>query len=236
MPGTGEFAERRAERRVVPLLPPGAPLWFPEPEEGRDSGLVAAGGDLSVMRLLFAYSQGIFPWYGQDTPILWWSPDPRCVLFPGEIRIPRNLRRAMRRQQYAISFNKDFDGVIRHCASVPRPGQKGTWLVPELTDALRELNRMGHAWSCEAWEGDDLAGGLYGVWLGRVFFGESMFHLRPDASKIAFIAMMEMLRQKGVALVDCQQTTPHMLRLGAREISRAEFRERLDAYVGGVAG
>lgn len=224
--------ENRAGRRGVPLLPPGAPLWFPPAEDGRNSGLLAAGGDLSPERLLAAYSRGIFPWYDEGTPILWWSPDPRCVLFPDELHIPRSLGKLLRQGRYAVSFNQSFPAVIQHCAIVPRPGQNGTWLVPEMIEAYSELHRQGFAHSVEVWDGDSLAGGLYGLWLGRAFFGESMFHLQPCASKVALVALVQLLRLRGVTLLDCQQTTPHMLRFGAREIPRRQFLHLLSQAIG----
>ena len=219
----GADSSRRADRRAVPLLPPDAPLWFPQPEQARASGLLAAGADLSPQRLLLAYSMGIFPWYDEGTPILWWSPHPRCVLFPEERHFSRSLLRLIRSNRYSVSFNRDFGSVIRHCARIPRPGQHGTWLVPEMIAAYTELHQLGIAFSVEAWEGDTLAGGLYGVRLGRVFFGESMFHLQPGASKAALATLIEVMRQSGMLLLDCQQTTAHMVSLGAREIPRPEF-------------
>lgn len=229
LPGGGRSSDReafmmhRADRRRIPLLPVGGPLWFPQEAESRESGLLAAGGDLSPQRLILAYSRGIFPWYDEGTPILWWSPDPRCVLFPAELHIPRSLGKSLRRNQFAVSFNTAFEAVIRNCAAAPRPGQHGTWLLPEMIEAYIALHRLGVAHSVEVRAGGELVGGLYGVALGRVFFGESMFHTRPDASKAAVAALVRRLREKDFVLLDCQQTTPHMVRLGAREIPRAEF-------------
>jgi leucyl/phenylalanyl-tRNA--protein transferase len=220
---SADIRPRRADKRAVPLLPPGAPLWFPPPEKARHSGLLAAGGDLSPERLLFAYSRGIFPWYDAGMPILWWSPDPRCVLFPEERHIPRRLLRLIRGGRYSVSFNRNFSAVIRRCAGVPRPGQNGTWLLPEMIRAYDELHSMGFAFSVETWEGSELVGGLYGIQLGRVFFGESMFHLRSDASKTALAALLELMGRSRMLMLDCQQTTPHMLDFGAREIPRRDF-------------
>ncbi len=222
-----------ADRRAVPWLPPGGPLIFPPLEDARESGLLAAGGDLSPERLRLAYSRGIFPWYDEGTPILWWSPDPRCVLFPGELRMSRALRRLIRAERYRVSFNRAFGDVVRHCAAVPRPGQRGTWLLPEMIAAYEELHRRDMAFSVETWEGDELVGGMYGVSLGRVLFGESMFHLRDGASKVALVTLAEAMLQRGLVLLDCQQPTPHMLRLGAREIPRGEFVALLGECVGG---
>ncbi len=205
---------------------PAEPL-FPDPEDAEPDGLVAVGGDLAPARLLAAYARGIFPWYSQGMPILGWSPDPRLVLLPRELHVPRSLRRTLRRGRYAIRADTAFDRVIRRCAEKPRPGQDGTWLVPEMIDAYVLLHRHGVAHSIEAWEGDTLAGGLYGVSLGAAFFGESMFADRPDASKVAFATLVQWLRGWRFDLVDCQVTTEHLLRFGAREIPRREFLERL---------
>ena len=214
---------QRADRRPVPLIPEGGPLWFP-PEDGwRASGLLAAGGDLSPERLVYAYGRGIFPWYDEDTPILWWSPDPRCVLFPDELHVPRSLAKTLRRGAFSFSFDRAFEAVIRNCAAASRPGQRGTWLVPDMIDAYIDLHRLGLAHSVEARADGGLVGGVYGVALGRVFFGESMFHFRPDASKAALATLVGRLRERGFVLLDCQQTTPHVVRLGAREIPRREF-------------
>ena len=216
---------------TIPLLPPGAPLWFPPVDRASEDGIVAAGGDLSPERLVLAYRSGIFPWYDEDSPILWWSPDPRCVLFPDEAHIPRRLGRDMRRGKFRFTVDADFERVIRACAAAPRPGQKGTWLIPEMVKAYIRLHHLGLARSVEAWErvaGEEiLAGGLYGVLMGRVFFGESMFHARSDGSKAAVAALVAMCRELDVEMIDCQQTTAHMLRFGAREIPRREFIRRL---------
>ena len=182
-----------------------------------------AGGDLSPKRLLYAYSRGIFPWYEADSPILWWSPDPRCVLFPERLHVSASLRRVLNSGRFSFSVDSAFSRIIRACAAVPRPGQDGTWLVPDMVEAYERLHVLGHAHSVEVWQDGELAGGLYGVLRGRAFFGESMFHLRPDASKAAVVHLISWLRERDVAVVDCQQTTPHMLRLGAEEIPRREF-------------
>ncbi len=182
-----------------------------------------AGGDLSPERLMLAYSRGIFPWYGEDSPLLWWSPDPRCVLFTHKLHVNARLRRTLRSRSFTFSVNSCFERVIRLCAEVPRPGQDGTWIVPDMVEAYLRLHELGHAHSVEVWEDGELVGGLYGVKLGRVFFGESMFHLRSYASKAAVIFLIEQLRAQGVELLDCQQATPHMLRFGAEEIPRKRF-------------
>ena len=204
-------------------MPSGGPLVFPSAEDAPAEGLLMAGGDLSPERLMLAYSRGIFPWYGEDSPLLWWSPDPRCVLFTHKLHVNARLRRTLRSRSFTFSVNSCFERVIRLCAEVPRPGQDGTWIVPDMVEAYLRLHELGHAHSVEVWEEGELAGGLYGVKLGRVFFGESMFHLRSYASKAAVIFLVEQLRAQGVELLDCQQATPHMLRFGAEEIPRKRF-------------
>ena len=204
-------------------MPSGGPLVFPSAEDAPAEGLLMAGGDLSPERLMLAYSRGIFPWYGEDSPLLWWSPDPRCVLFTHKLHVNARLRRTLRSRSFTFSVNSCFERVIRLCAEVPRPGQDGTWIVPDMVEAYLRLHELGHAHSVEVWEDGELAGGLYGVKLGRVFFGESMFHLRSYASKAAVIFLVEQLRAQGVELLDCQQATPHMLRFGAEEIPRKRF-------------
>ena len=202
---------------------------FPDPSLAEPDGLLAVGGDLSPERLLRAYAEGIFPWFDEENPILWWSPDPRLVLEPAALHVPRSLARTLRRGIYRISADRAFERVIRRCAAQERPGQRGTWITPEMVDAYLELHRLGYAHSFEAWEGDALAGGLYGVSLGAAFFGESMFADAPDASKVAFVLSVEWLRARGIGLVDCQVRTEHLVRFGAREIPRAWFLSRLAA-------
>ena len=203
-------------------------LWFPPPEAAEDYGLLAIGGDLSPERLLLAYSLGIFPWYNPGEPILWWSPDPRCVLFPAELHISRSLQRFMRKRSYRISFNENFAGVIYWCRGL-RAGLdgSGTWITLEMKKAYIRLHELGFAHSVECWDGDQLVGGLYGVCIGRCFFGESMFSRCANASKVVLVHLMEYLQDKGFELLDCQQTTDHLLSMGAREISRQEFLQHL---------
>ena len=208
-------------------MPEGGPLWFPPVRQALDGGLLMVGGDLSPERLIFAYSRGIFPWYEQGSPILWWSPDPRCVLFPENIHVGSRLRRVLNSGRFRFSVDTCFDRVIRACADTPRPGQSGTWIVPDMVEAYERLHRLGHSHSVEVWQDGELAGGLYGVRVGRAFFGESMFHWKTDASKAAVVHLAAWLRDCGVLMVDCQQTTPHMLRLGAEEIPRSVFLARL---------
>lgn len=206
---------------------PEEPLVFPDPEEADPDGLVAVGGDLSPRRLITAYSKGIFPWYSETTPILWWSPDPRLVLFPPELHVSRSLRRVLNANRFELTFDADFQAVVSACSATPRPGQHGTWLLPEMIQAYVRLHHMGLAHSVEAWEDGRLVGGLYGVALGRAFFGESMFYKEANASKAALVRLVRFLQHKGFLLLDCQQTTRHMLRFGAREIPRRRFLEML---------
>lgn len=202
-------------------------VMFPDPELAEPDGLLAIGGDLSPERLLTAYAQGIFPWYSEENPILWWSPDPRLVLDPAELHVSRSLRRTLSRGAFRVASDTAFEAVIRRCAERERPGQHGTWITAEMIDAYVRLHALGFAHSFEAWDGDALAGGLYGVSLGAAFFGESMFADRPDASKVAFATAVEWLAARGVTLVDCQVRTDHLVRFGAREIPRRAFLERL---------
>ncbi|MBO5489929.1 MAG: leucyl/phenylalanyl-tRNA--protein transferase [Mailhella sp.] len=216
---------------MTPVLPAGGPLWFPPAENADSDGLVLVGGDLSPSRLLLAYSSGIFPWYGEGQPILWWSLDPRCVLFLEKLHVPASLRRVMNSGRFSFTEDACFDRVIQACATAPRPGQDGTWITPEMAFAYYRLHRLGHAHSIEVWEDGRLVGGLYGVQTGRVFSGESMFHLADDASKAAVVHLASWLQKRGITLIDCQQTTRHMTRFGAEEVSRAAYlallRERL---------
>lgn len=203
-------------------------LWFPPVMEAEDFGLLAIGGDLSAERLLLAYSLGIFPWYNQGEPILWWSPDPRCVLFPSELHISHSLQRFMKKSNYRISFNENFAGVIYWCRGL-RAGLdgSGTWITPEMRSAYLRLHELGFAHSVECWDEDQLVGGLYGVCIGRCFFGESMFSRSDNASKVVLVRLMEYLQERNFVLLDCQQTTGHLLSMGAREISREEFQRHL---------
>jgi leucyl/phenylalanyl-tRNA--protein transferase len=198
-------------------------LAFPPPERAPRAGPLAIGGDLRPERLLLAYSLGIFPWYGEGEPILWHSPDPRMVLLVDDIRVPRSLRRTLARGLFRLSLDTAFPRVVEACARVSRPGQAGTWITEAMREAYVELHRRGFAHSAEAWRGDELAGGLYGVSLGGVFFGESMFARVADASKAAFVALVEQLRRWGIRLVDCQVYTEHLARFGAREWPRRDF-------------
>ncbi len=200
---------------------------FPSPELAEDDGLLAVGGDLDGDRLLLAYSMGIFPWYSEDSPILWWSPDPRLVLFPEEFKVSRSLRQTIRKGVYCVTFDTSFSAVIGNCAEVRRKGGAGTWLTDEMKEAYCGLHEAGFAHSVESWSNGELAGGLYGVALGRVFFGESMFTVKKDASKVALEGLVRRLIEQGFLLIDCQMTTQHLLSLGAREIPRSEFLKML---------
>ncbi|MEI6226666.1 MAG: leucyl/phenylalanyl-tRNA--protein transferase [Deltaproteobacteria bacterium] len=200
---------------------------FPDPELAEPDGLLAVGGDLSAERLLRAYSEGIFPWYSEETPILWWSPEPRMVLLPGDLHVPRSLERTLRSGRYLVRSDTAFGEVIRRCAAKDRPDQDGTWITAEMVEAYERLHALGHAHSFEAWDEQGLAGGVYGVSIGAAFFGESMFADRPDASKAAFATAVRWMRGRGIELVDCQVDTDHLRRFGAREIPRAEFLARL---------
>ncbi len=196
-------------------------LWFPPVEEAESVGLLAVGGDLSPQRLLFAYSLGIFPWYNPGEPILWWAPDPRCVLFPEQIHISRSLRKILRRGDFRVSFDENFSAVIDACREVRSAG--GTWITPEMRHAYLELHRLGFAHSVECRQAGHLVGGLYGISLGRCFFGESMFSCQPNASKVALATLALQLQRQGFRMIDCQQTSAHLLSLGAQEIPRDEF-------------
>ena len=201
---------------------------FPDPVHADEDGLLAVGGDLSPHRLLMAYAQGIFPWYSENSPILWWSPDPRLVLEPARIHVPKRLERILRQGRFRFTLDTAFEQVIAGCADTPRCGACGTWIVPEMLAAYCRLHELGFAHSIEVWSGETLVGGLYGVALGGAFFGESMFYREPDASKAGLVTLMRALEGAGFVLFDCQQTTPHMLRFGGFEVPRGEFLFRLE--------
>jgi leucyl/phenylalanyl-tRNA---protein transferase len=201
-------------------------ILFPSGDRAVKSGLLAVGGDLSPERLLAAYRGGIFPWYAEGEPILWWSPDPRFILLPDELRVSRSMRQFLKKELVGITFDQSFSEVIAAC-SKPRPGQDGTWITGEMQAAYCTLHDLGYAHSVEVWQDGSLAGGLYGVSLGRTFFGESMFSTAPNASKAALITLVEDLREIGFDLIDCQVETTHLGSLGARPLPRREFRVRL---------
>jgi len=211
----------------MPVYLLGEEILFP-PVDHAESGLLAVGGDLSPQRLLAAYSQGIFPWYSEGEPILWHSPDPRFVLTTGSFRVPRRLARTRRAGSgLRLSLDEAFEHVIEACSKAPRAGQGGTWITEEMKAAYTALHRLGFAHSVEAWRREELAGGLYGVSLGGAFFGESMFARASDASKIAFVALVEQLTRWDVDLIDCQVETSHLARFGARAVPRARYLEEL---------
>ena len=194
------------------------------------NGLLAIGGDLSEKRLIEAYSLGIFPWYEAGQPILWWSPDPRAVLFPKDLKISRSLKKTLNKNIFRVTFDQAFETVIQSCAA-PRQSASGTWITPEMIEAYVNLHKTGIAHSVECWADDNLVGGLYGISLGKVFFGESMFSLQNDASKVAFVHLVKQLEIWNFALIDCQVPTPHLSSLGAGEIPLSQFIQYLEHYV-----
>ncbi len=211
---------------MIPWLGPNEPFPPVDQAVANPNGLLAAGGDLSTPRLIDAYRQGIFPWFSDDQPILWWSPDPRMVLYPAELRISRSLRKTLRSTRFEVRADTAFRDVILGC-SMPRRGQDGTWITGHMVDAYCALHKEGLAHSIETWLDGTLVGGLYGVAIGRAFFGESMFTRATDASKVALVTLVRQLELWGFGLVDCQMNTAHLSSFGAREIPRAEFTRRL---------
>jgi leucyl/phenylalanyl-tRNA--protein transferase len=211
----------------MPLFQLSEEIAFPRPDLAEDNGLLALGGDLSIERLLNAYALGIFPWYSEGDPILWWSPDPRLVLYPQTFHESRSLQRVRRSEAFRVTMDQAFDKVIAACARQPRPGQDGTWITDEMQAAYRALHDAGFAHSVECWSGDRLVGGLYGVSLGGCFFGESMFSTQSNASKVALATLVERLAGWDFDLIDCQVHTGHLERLGAQEIGRTDFLETL---------
>ncbi|MAY41939.1 MULTISPECIES: leucyl/phenylalanyl-tRNA--protein transferase [unclassified Neptuniibacter] len=205
---------------------------FPPIDQAIDepNGLLAAGGTLSHQRLVSAYRAGIFPWYSPGEPILWWSPDPRCVLVPDQLHISKSMRKRLKKDDYHVTFNRNFSAVIDAC-SAPRKGEDGTWITNEMKAAYEKLHQQGLAHSVEVYIEGELVGGLYGLSMGKLFFGESMFSKVKDCSKIAFIKMVEQLQKWGYALIDCQVSNDHLFSLGAQEISRDEFQRYLDQYI-----
>lgn len=206
-------------------------LSFPPAHLAIKEGLLAVGGDLTVDRLLTAYRRGIFPWYADGDPILWWSPDPRLVLYPQELSVSKSLKRVINKDLFQITYDKAFEAVIRGCAEIKRSYGEGTWITDEMKDAYCRLYRHGYAHSVEAWQSGKLVGGLYGVIIGRVFFGESMFSKVSNSSKVAFVRLVQHLDQLQFMLIDCQVKTDHLMRFGAREIPRKVFLEQLKKAV-----
>jgi leucyl/phenylalanyl-tRNA--protein transferase len=199
-------------------------IWFPDVEESTEEGIVAVGGDLSVERLILAYSRGIFPWYSSDrSPILWWSPDPRFVLFPENLIVSKSMRPYFNQNKFKITWDQNFEDVIKNCQKIDREDQPGTWITSKMLAAYIQLHKKGYAHSVEVWLENELVGGLYGISLGKVFFGESMFAKVSNASKFGFISLVNQLKQKGFLLIDCQQETKHLESLGANAIKRKDF-------------
>ena len=206
-------------------------LYFPPVEFAEPDGLLAIGGDLSPERLLLAYRNGIFPWY-EGEYILWWCPDPRFILFPEELNVSKSMKALFKKDIFSFTVNKAFEQVIHSCKKIKRRGQRGTWITEEVETAYTKMHTLGYAISAEAWQNDKLVGGVYGIKLGKVFFGESMFSKISNASKFAFIKLVEDLKQQGIKLIDCQVYTEHLESLGARMIPRREFLRKLDELIG----
>ena len=201
--------------------------FFPPADRANEEGLLAFGGDLSPQRLIVAYANGIFPWYSENEPLLWWSLDPRLIIRPGEMRVSKSLRRTLKSGKFEVRIDTNFREVMLHCAETPRKDQYGTWIMDEMVDAYCELHELGITHSFETYLDGELVGGLYGVSIGQVFFGESMFHTVTDASKVAFYHLHQFLQKHGFKLIDCQQETSHLMSLGAYAIPRSEFLEEL---------
>ena len=206
-------------------------LYFPPVTEADEEGILAIGGDLSTQRLILAYRNGIFPWYTDDEPIIWWCPNPRFVLFPDEIKISKSMRAVVKKQTYSFTINNCFNNVIKNCKTINREGQSGTWISEEVIDAYTNLHYLGYALSAETWKNNKLVGGLYGVKMGNIFFGESMFSLSPNASKFAFIQLVQYLKNEGVKLIDCQVYTNYLESLGAKMIDRNDFMRLLEQHL-----
>ena len=203
-------------------------IQFPPVDTADEDGVVAIGGDLSAKRLLLAYRSGIFPWYNEEEPIVWWSPDPRCVLFPNNLKISKSMQTVLNNGRFGFTSNSAFVDVIENCKQVNKQKHKGTWITNDIINAYTELHTLGHAHSAEAWQDGELVGGLYGIRMGNIFFGESMFSKVSNASKFAFILYIQQLQKEGVVLIDCQQATEHLVSLGATLIKRSDFIKVLD--------
>lgn len=221
------------EDEAFPWIPVDEFFPFPGPVRWQENGLAAAGGNLSPGMLLSAYRQGLFPWYAaREDPILWWSLDPRFVLFPEKLHVSKSLRKVLKKKRYRITLDQDFEAVISGCAEIQRQHEDGTWILPEVKQAYIRLHQEGYAHSVEVWDTQgDLAGGLYGVAVGRIFCGESMFARQPDASKAGFATLVPFLKQKGFALIDCQQETDHLARFGAEALPRRDFLPFLTKHI-----
>ncbi len=220
---------------TMPIFRLSKNLLFPDVELAEPDGLIAIGGDLRAERLLLAYTTGIFPWYNEGEPILWWSPNPRMVLYPAELKVSNSMKQVLRSGRYRVTFDTDFAQVINNCAQMVRDGQPGTWIVPDMIKAYTRLHELGFAHSVEVWEGDQMVGGLYGLGLGKVFCGESMFSKVSNASKVGFITLVQWLEKQGFHFIDCQTHTPHLESLGGKLIPRQAFLAALQAaQAGGV--
>ena len=213
---------------LMPIFELNNEIAFPPPYFAEEDGLLAIGGDLSVERILCAYKNGIFPWFNPEDPILWWSPDPRCVLFPHKFKISKSLQKLLYKNVFEVSFNTCFSSVIENCANVSRSEQPGTWITPSIIEAYTRLHQLGWAHSVEVFQNGRLVGGLYGLAIGKIFYGESMFHLVSDASKVALFYWVEFLKERNFELIDNQTTTNHLLSLGAEEIDRKQFLDILE--------
>ncbi|HOZ78024.1 MAG TPA: leucyl/phenylalanyl-tRNA--protein transferase [Ferruginibacter sp.] len=209
----------------------GKEIEFPPVETAGEEGIIALGGDLAAERLLLAYRSGIFPWYNEEEPIIWWSPDPRFVLFPGDLKISKSMQSVLRNGSFRFTINRAFIQVIQHCKTIYRKDQEGTWITPAVQQAYINLHLQGFAHSAEAWVNGELVGGLYGIRMGNVFFGESMFSRKSNASKFAFINYVQQLKKEGVVLIDCQVHTEHLESLGAGMIRRQQFVELLNQHI-----
>jgi leucyl/phenylalanyl-tRNA---protein transferase len=230
----GNFIDMILSDRVdlhMPVFQLTEKIVFPRPNLAEKNGLLAIGGDLSPERLIVAYRSGIFPWYSQDDPILWWCTSPRLVIFPNEFKIPKRLYRDIKKPLYRVTMDHAFEQVISSCARVRTDRHEETWISTAMKDAYYRLHRLGYAHSVECWQGEQLAGGLYGVALDHVFFGESMFTILKNGSKIALAALVDFSRKRGFQLIDCQMTTAHLLGFGAREISGTEFQDLLKTLI-----
>ena len=214
----------------MPLFVLDKTLYFPPVHFAEHDGLLAMGGDLSPERLLLAYRNGIFPWF-EEEPILWWSPDPRFVLFPSELKINKSIKPLLKRNEFEFTINKAFKEVIVQCKKIDRPGQDGTWITDEVEKAYLKMHELGHAHSAEVWKDGELVGGFYGIKLGKVFFGESMFSKVSNASRYAFIKYIEQLKQEGIELIDCQVYTEYLESFGARMITGREFTDLLKELI-----
>ena len=215
---------------IMPLFALDKELVFPPVHLAEPDGLLAMGGDLSVQRLLLAYRNGIFPWY-EGEPVLWWCPDPRFVLLPDELKINKGLKSLLKKNEFDFTVNHSFGEVIHHCKKIKRPGQQGTWITNEVEKAYCKLHELGYAYSAEAWKGNKLVGGLYGIKLGKVFFGESMFSIVSNASRYAFTKYVQQLKEEGIQLIDCQVYTEYLESLGARMIDRNKFIQLLHKFI-----